>query len=548
MLRFPLFVILVLGAVIVFGCSGSGKTNNPVTPNELSGVPENHAAWGVFDVAFDLDKGTAEIVWNREAEMHLNVTGSVTPPKCYTCVAVAGASYDAPSSRFYIQMAFTNPTPITGYDVRAVISNPGGQKYLLNPDGITSVWGSPMQFRAVNIDPERTFGGYEGHGRQLTFYFPGGENFKTLTYILDASWPGYVEEPLIEEGYADAVVNNGFSTTFVRAKIFDHQGDLNPATIMADLMALGGSPQTFLYDDGMHNDILAGDSVYGSTAFPVTVPIGWYMVNVYAVDLSGHMGWGQVALSVVQTSGGPNDDPVIDDVTVDRTTANGGQNEKCKITVLAHDLNGDPLGYQFEAASGSFTGQSDNFAYWKPTTSNTGPQAITVTVLDDKGGSDQKNFNLWSTNLPDKGEMPSGTLPSLVPVATLHMPADFEHQMVYINIWATWCGYCVAEMPDLTVVYNKYKGYQGYNQIFLDLQQTEGEVTNFINSYDFDCTYWAMDSSGGYFSQLSTKFNGGLGGIPQHFVFDRDGNCRYSRVGAFMSGTSELEDVIDQLL
>jgi len=128
------------------------------------------------------------------------------------------------------------------------------------------------------------------------------------------------------------------------------------------------------------------------------------------------------------------------------------------------------------------------------------------------------------------------------------MPEDFVGQVVYINVWASWCGYCVAEMPDLTVMYNKYKDEDGYNQIHLNLQESEDTAMAFIQSHSFACTYWALDTSGGYFSQLSSKFNGGSGGIPQHFLFDRDGVCRYSKVGAYMNGTAELEAAIDQLL
>jgi len=548
MSRFPLFLLIIVGTVFAFGCA-NGSSDSPVTPGTAAGVPENHTAWGVFDVAFDIDNGSASIIWNREVAMHLNVTGAITPPKCYTCVTVADMSYDTFNGIFYLQMAFTNPMPVMGYDVRAVISNPGGQKFLINPDGVTSVWGTPMQFKAINVDPERTFGGYEVHGRLFAFDFPAGENFQTLTYIVDASWPGHVEEPLVEEGFAEPLVNNGFSTTSIRTRVFDHQGDLNPATVMADLMAFGGGPQTILYDDGQHNDLGVGDGVFGSDQFSTTADVATYMINVYAVDTTGHMGWGQVPLSVVEKSGsGENHDPVIDDVVVDRTTANGGQNEKCKITVTAHDEDGGPMGYNFEASSGSFSdGANDYEKFWKPTTSNTGPQQITITVLDDSDGMDQKQFNLWSTNLPDKGDMPSGTLPSIVPVTTLHMPDDMYRQVCYINIWATWCGWCVTEMPDLTALYNKYKSYPGYNQIFLNLQEPESTAMNFINSHNYACTYWAMDSSGSYFGQLKA-FNGGQGGIPQHFLFDRDNVCRYSKIGAYTSGTTELENAIDQLL
>jgi len=556
MSRYLLVFLLVLGAMIALACARGGAPTQPAVPDlsAQAGNPENHVAWGVFDLVFDLESGTAQIVWNRQAEAHLNVTGAITPPKCETCISVVDFSYNPATLKFYVQMAFVNPTAFTGYDVRGVITNPGGQKFLLNPDGMTSVWGSPMQFRAINVDPERTFGAYEVHGRMFEFYFPPGEKWHALTYIIDASYPGYTDEPLIENGYSDAVVNNGFSTTFLRARIWDHQGDLNPESIIADLMTFGGSPQTKMFDDGQHNDGAPGDWIYGSASFtaPTYVSIGVHMVNVMAFDTSGHMGWGQIPVPVQQTTGGPNDDPIIQNITTDRTTANGAQNEKVKITVDAIDPNGDPLGYNFQASSGTFQGQNGNYIFWKPSSSTTGAQTITVTVVDDKGGQASQQGKLWSTNLAviqgsTGGMIPEGTLPSIHPAATLHMATDFMGEVCYINIWATWCPYCVQEMPDLTGVFNKFSGNPGYNQIFLNLQESEAEAMNFINSHDYACTYWAMDNSGSYFEQLR-GFNGGSGGIPQHFLFDRDGRCRYSKIGAFTGGTSQLEAAISQLL
>ncbi len=550
MSRFPLIALFVLGTVLALACS---HVASPTTPslNAQVGNPENHVAWGVFDVVFDLEKGSAQIVWNRQAEMHLNCTAAVTPPKCWTCVQVVDSSYNPNSCKFYLQVAFTNPTKIVGYDVRAVISNPGGNKFLLNPDGMTSIWGSPMQFKAVNIDPERTFGAYEVHGRMFEFYFPPQEKWATMTYILDASWPTYTDEPLIENGASDPVVNNGFATTFVRAHVFDHQGDLNGATVMADLMSLGGSPQTTLYDDGQHNDLAPGDGTFGSLLFTTKADIGVHMVNVYAMDTTGHMGWGQVAVYVQKTAGGPNEDPVIDEITRDRTTANGGANEKIKITVSAHDPDGTDLGYEYTAGSGSFTGQNDNYVYWKPSSTATGPVNIGVKVIDILGGEATGQIKVWSTDLSvvngsTQGMVPQGTLQSLVPQAMVNMAQDFVGEVLYCNFWATWCPYCVQELPELNGVYNNHKDNPEYNHVYINEGEDETTVLNFLGSYDYEATFWVMDPDGSYFDKCN-DFNGGSNGIPQHVLFDRDGRCRWAHIGG-LSSTSELEAAISQLL
>jgi len=37
-----------------------------------------------------------------------------------------------------------------------------------------------------------------------------------------------------------------------------------------------------------------------------------------------------------------------------------------------------------------------------------------------------------------------------------HNLADYKGKVVVINFWATWCGYCVREMPDFEKVYKEF--------------------------------------------------------------------------------------------
>lgn len=42
---------------------------------------------------------------------------------------------------------------------------------------------------------------------------------------------------------------------------------------------------------------------------------------------------------------------------------------------------------------------------------------------------------------------------------------DLKGKVVFINLWATWCGPCIAEMPSIQVLYNKFK--DNPNVVFL---------------------------------------------------------------------------------
>jgi thiol-disulfide isomerase/thioredoxin len=549
MSRYTIFGLLLIASLAAFACSTGSPATAPVV-NDFTAQnikADDHVAWGAFDLAMDTQTGTAQIVWNREAEAHFNITKMMQPPNCSNCIVIASQSYDAASHKFTVQLNFRNPTSGTGYDVRAVLSSTGGDKFLLNADGVTSVWGAPMQYRAVNVDAERTFGPGETHGRVFEFYMPAGENFKTVTYLIDASYPSYVLEPLAEQSKADPVVNNNFSTTFIQCYVWDHQNDLK--SVLVDLMPLGGSPMTTMYDDGQHGDKAAGDKWYGVNNIKTSVPVGMYRISIYPTDNASHMGWGEAVVSVQETTGGDNHDPQITGVTTDRTTANGNANEKVKITVTAADLDGDALSYKF-TGSGTFSGQTGGIVYWKPSSSSTGKQTLNVEVDDPKGGKDTGSLNLWSTNLAvisggTGGMVPAATLPCAQPKTSIHMADDFKGKVLYCNFWATWCGYCVAEMPDLNSVYQNHKSNPDYVHVLVDLQESEATVNAFISGHSYQCSYWAMDS--GSFFNACNDFNQNSTGIPQHVLFDRDGRCRWANLGA-LSSTSALEAAINQLL
>jgi len=60
-------------------------------------------------------------------------------------------------------------------------------------------------------------------------------------------------------------------------------------------------------------------------------------------------------------------------------------------------------------------------------------------------------------------------------------PSDFKHQIVLLDFWATWCGPCMGEVPNVVEVYKKYHS-QGFDilGISLDNEQTAlnvGKVT-----------------------------------------------------------------------
>jgi len=101
--------------------------------------------------------------------------------------------------------------------------------------------------------------------------------------------------------------------------------------------------------------------------------------------------------------------------------------------------------------------------------------------------------------------------------------SDYADKVVVVNIWATWCGPCRLEMPDLVKLHNEYKAR---GLVVLGLATTYNEqndparVKNFVRSQKVD--YKIVWDDGSLTAPLVQSVNG-RGVIPQSFVISRDG-------------------------
>ena len=101
--------------------------------------------------------------------------------------------------------------------------------------------------------------------------------------------------------------------------------------------------------------------------------------------------------------------------------------------------------------------------------------------------------------------------------------SDYNDKVVVVNIWATWCGPCRQEMPDLVKLNQEYKSR---GLIVLGLATTYNErddpehVKQFIKAQNVD--YKILWDDGTLANPLVQSVNG-RSVIPQSFVISRDG-------------------------
>ncbi|AMQ20871.1 TlpA disulfide reductase family protein [Geobacillus sp. JS12] len=104
--------------------------------------------------------------------------------------------------------------------------------------------------------------------------------------------------------------------------------------------------------------------------------------------------------------------------------------------------------------------------------------------------------------------------------------SDFRGKKVIVNIWATWCPPCRAEMPDMQAFYEEYKN-QGVEIVAVNLTKSEKnseQVTRFIETYGITFTV-VLDEKG----EVSQRYQAQA--IPTSYVIDSEGIIRNKMIG-----------------
>lgn len=116
--------------------------------------------------------------------------------------------------------------------------------------------------------------------------------------------------------------------------------------------------------------------------------------------------------------------------------------------------------------------------------------------------------------------------------------SDLKGKNVYINFWATWCPWCIKELPDIEKVYQEYKD-KDLVILAVDLGENKDTVKSFIdqNKYNFKVL---LDSD----QTVAQAYN--INSIPVSIFIDKDGNIAAKRVGALTA--EEMQSYVKELI
>jgi thiol-disulfide isomerase/thioredoxin len=115
--------------------------------------------------------------------------------------------------------------------------------------------------------------------------------------------------------------------------------------------------------------------------------------------------------------------------------------------------------------------------------------------------------------------------------------ASLRGKVVLVDFWATWCGPCRVEMPNVIAAYKKYHD-KGFEIVGISLDQDKQKMLNYIQQQGMT---WPQHFDGkGWHNEISSSL--GVTAIPAQWLVDKKGFVRNT------NARRDLETQIEKLL
>ena len=114
---------------------------------------------------------------------------------------------------------------------------------------------------------------------------------------------------------------------------------------------------------------------------------------------------------------------------------------------------------------------------------------------------------------------------------------SFRGKVVLINFWATWCPFCVFEMPDMERMFKIFSG--DLIVLAINTGESRSKVRRFVEENEISYPV-LLDTEG----EVTQAYR--IRGMPTSYYVDRNGIIRQIRVGYHT--LSDMEEIIRSIL
>ncbi len=115
--------------------------------------------------------------------------------------------------------------------------------------------------------------------------------------------------------------------------------------------------------------------------------------------------------------------------------------------------------------------------------------------------------------------------------------------VVVLNFWASWCGPCAAEAPDLVATHERYAG-ESVEMLGVNVRDSQTNARTFERDFEIPYPSWHDEDS-----SIASRFGGiGPSALPTTIILDKEHRVASRLFGAvtFEQLTSRIDAILEE--